>query len=152
MAKNHVRGGKRLKKFIRDALRAKDGPDVEVGFFATAKYPDGTPVALVAAVNEFGTDDGHIPERPFFRNAIRKGKEPVREVLAENLTHENGYALDRRTLELVGHQLTAEIKKSIVTLRDPPNAPSTIKAKGSANPLIGKTSTMILAVTHRVVE
>ena len=151
MAKNHVRGGKRLKKFARDVKRAKDGPDVEVGFFATAKYPDGTPVATVAAVNEFGTDDGHIPERPFFRNAIRKGKEPVREVLAENLDHRNGYALDRRTLELVGHQLTAEIKKSIVTLRDPPNKPATIKRKGSSNPLVD-TSTMMRSVTHRVVE
>ena len=151
MAKNHVRGGRRLKKFIRDVKRAKDGPDVEVGFFATAKYPDGTPVALVAATNEFGTDDGHIPERPFFRNAIRKGKEPVREVLAENLTHENGYALDRRTLERVGHQLTAEIKKSIVTLRDPPNKPSTIRRKGSSNPLVD-TTTMMRSVTHRVVD
>jgi hypothetical protein len=30
------------------------GDDLKVGFLEGAKYPDGTPVALVAATNEFG--------------------------------------------------------------------------------------------------
>jgi hypothetical protein len=41
---------------------------LRAGFLENATYPDGTPVATVAAANEFGTR--RIPARPFFRNMI----------------------------------------------------------------------------------
>ena len=59
------RGGKKLQRLLREA--GKGGVSgVKGGFFSTAKYDDkrGTPVAAVAAWNEFGTET--IPERPFF--------------------------------------------------------------------------------------
>ena len=60
-------GGKKLQRLLREA--GKGGVSgVKVGFFSTAKYEDGTPVAAVAAWNEFGTKT--IPERPFFRRAL----------------------------------------------------------------------------------
>ena len=43
---------------------------LEIGFFETARYPNGTFVAQVAYFNEFGTLN--IPMRPFFRNAINR--------------------------------------------------------------------------------
>ena len=65
-----VTGGRAAKQFILQAKRAQRGAveELQVGFFATAKYPDGTPVTNVAVWNEFGT--GSIPERPFFRQAL----------------------------------------------------------------------------------
>ena len=57
------RGGKRLARLLREA--GKGGvKSVQVGFFSTAKYQDGTPVAAVAAWNEFGTKNipKNIPE------------------------------------------------------------------------------------------
>ena len=65
-----VTGGRAAKQFILQAKRAQRGAveELQVGFFATAKYPDGTPVTNVAVWNEFGT--GRIPERPFFRQAL----------------------------------------------------------------------------------
>lgn len=159
-ATRHVIGGEKLKAFARAARRARaGGPDLEVGFFASAKYPPsrehpkGIKVAQVAFENEFGVDAPgrpRIPERPFFRIALRNSDDPVREVLTEHLTHENGYALDHRIMELLGHTISAEIKKSIVTLRNPPNAPFTIQQKGSSNPLVD-TETMMRSATHRVV-
>ena len=47
----------KLKSFIKKAQAAqiKSVKRVSVGFFATSKYRDGTPVTNVAAWNEFGT-------------------------------------------------------------------------------------------------
>ena len=50
----NVRGGRRLATFLRKARAAKH-VDTDVGFFDSARYSDGTPVAAVAAWNEFGT-------------------------------------------------------------------------------------------------
>ena len=66
-------GGRKIKRLFDTALKG-GVREVDVGFFSTATYPDGTPVAAVAAWNEFGTQRGgrpHIPERPFFRRAIK---------------------------------------------------------------------------------
>ena len=52
-----VTGGGRLDKFVRDAETAKP-PFIEAGFFSTAKYQDGTPVAYVAAIQEYGYPEG----------------------------------------------------------------------------------------------
>lgn len=57
---------KALEKLADQIKKSK----LEVGFFESAKYPDGTPVAYVAAIQEFGYPEGNIPSRPFFRNAI----------------------------------------------------------------------------------
>ena len=36
----------------------------------------------------------------------------------------------------LGEKVVADVQRKIVALKDPPNAPSTIAKKGSANPLI----------------
>ena len=124
-----IRGGKKLDDFIRRAELAKGVREVEAGFYATATYPDGTPVTNVALWQEFGTEtaggDEHIPERPFQRNAIPKMADPVLEVLIENVDPMT-MVVDRRTAGLAGEAMVAEIQRSIVDLREPPNAPSTL--------------------------
>ena len=56
-------GGRRIRKLLRTALKGGVG-EVEVGFFSTATYPNGTPVAAVAAWNEFGTERGEQEPHP----------------------------------------------------------------------------------------
>lgn len=46
------------------------GVEGQVGWFESAKYPNGMPVAYVAAIHEFGHAAGGIPPRPFFRPTI----------------------------------------------------------------------------------
>ena len=130
-----VRGGRKAAKFIRDAKAAYTGRvnRVEVGFFESSRYPDGTPVAAVAAWNEFGT--GRIPERPFMRNAIKMGRAPLVAILREHVDHRT-MAVDNRVGGLLGTAMQGQIQRSITTLRSPPNAPSTIRAKRSSNPLL----------------
>jgi len=51
-------------------LAEVDGVRGKVGFFEGSKYPDGTPVAYVAAIHEFGSKSQGIPARPFLRPTI----------------------------------------------------------------------------------
>ncbi|MFW8236138.1 hypothetical protein ACOID8_31695, partial [Klebsiella pneumoniae] len=48
-------GGDKLMEHLQSIAKGlSSGDDLKVGFLEGAKYPDGTPVALVAATNEFG--------------------------------------------------------------------------------------------------
>ena len=132
---SRVTGGARLNRFLRQAKSAKSVKSVEVGYFSTAKYPDGTPVAFVAVVNEFGTKNGRIPERPSFRNAIRGAGKDLTPILVANINPKT-MALDVKTAGKIGLAMQGRIQRSITTLRTPANAPSTIAAKKSSNPLL----------------
>ena len=126
------RGGQRLKRLLREA--GKGGVSgVRVGFFETARYDDGTPVAAVAAWNEFGTET--IPERPFFRRAIAEAEDRIAKVLRRGIDTEK-MVVDERLAGRVGAYVQGEIQDSITALKEPQNAPETIKRKGSSNPLI----------------
>ena len=55
------------KKYFRELKKMTD-MEIQVGFQGDQKYEDGTSIAQVAAVNEFGASD--IPERPFMRQSF----------------------------------------------------------------------------------
>lgn len=153
MAKRfRVRGGKKLDAFIKRLNTARGVKGVEAGFYSTAKYDDGTPVTNVAAYNELGTEnkDGtqRIPERPFFRQAIKRMPDPILDVLEQGVDPET-MVCGPITAGRVGLVMQSEIQESIVRLRNPPNAPSTILRKGSSNPLVDE-SVMRRAVTFKV--
>jgi hypothetical protein len=77
-----------------------------------------------------------IPPRPFFRNAIRKyGPQWGADMAA--IIKANGFDA-ARVLSLMGMRIKGQIQQSIVDLRTPPNAPSTIRRKGFDKPLIEK--------------
>lgn len=108
---------------------------IDVGFFETAVYEDGTPVAGVAAVNEFGSSDGRVPERPAFRQAVNRLEDELGVVLGRAVAA-SGFNIDDAVVERVGLAAQAAVQESITDLRQPPNAPSTVARKGSSNPLV----------------
>jgi hypothetical protein len=66
-----VKGGEHLGAKLREIGRCLSAGELQVGFMENADpYPDGTPVALVAAVQEFGSPSNGIPPRPFMRPAV----------------------------------------------------------------------------------
>ncbi len=126
------RGGKKLQRLLREA--GKGGVSgVKVGFFSTARYEDGTPVAAVAAWNEFGTKT--IPERPFFRNALAESERGVSNILAKGIDTKK-MVVDEQLAGRVGEYVQGKIRDSITALKEPPNAPETVKRKGSSDPLL----------------
>lgn len=108
---------------------------MKVGFFEDAKYPDGTPVAQVAAWNEYGTR--FHPERPFMQETLenKTNRATILKYLMEAAratVHNTGNA--RRILAKLGKVVTEEIK---ITIANYPgsNSPRTVAAKGFDRPL-----------------
>ena len=139
------RGGQKLRRLLEQASKRRD-TTVEVGFFSEARYEDGTPVAAVAAWNEFGTET--IPERPFFRRAIAEMEDGVAKVVKAGIDTEK-MVVDDRLADRVGAYAQGQIQESITALKDPPNAPGTVRQKGSRNPLLD-TGHMRNSVTWKV--
>jgi hypothetical protein len=127
--------------------RLNSASELEVGFIDGKSYPDGTPVAQVAANNEFGEPSRGIPPRPFFRNAVVAHESEYPQRLADALERHDYDA--REALGEVGVTIEADIRQSILDTNDPPNAPSTIARKGHDKPLID-TGLMMSSVNHRV--
>ena len=139
------RGGKKLRRLLDQASKRRD-VTVEVGFFSEARYEDGTPVAAVAAWNEFGTET--IPERRFFRRALTEVEDGVTKIVKAGIDTEK-MVVDDRLAGRVGAYVAGQIQESITALKEPPNAPSTIKEKGGSSPLLD-TGHMRESVTWKV--
>jgi len=125
--------------------------EIAVGFPAgmAKAYPDGTSVVEVAARHVYGVG---VPQRDFMalaRHDIVEGTRPLLQAIAaaEVKGGQEGVADSLR--DAAGMKAQAAIQQAIVDLSDPPNAPSTIEAKGSSNPLID-TGHMKNSVTYVV--
>jgi hypothetical protein len=143
-----IKGGSIFASFIRGITEGMTKASVvDIGFLENASYPDGTQVALVAAVQEFGSSSRGIPPRPFFRHMIaaHKGEWPD---AAKQLLVDNNYD-STRTLQKMGEGIKGQLQQSIVDTNSPPLAPTTIAAKGFDKPLID-TGQMINSVDYRV--
>lgn len=99
-------------------------------------------VAEIAAVNEFGTKDGHVPSRPFLRTTFDRMREELANDAAQLLVRVvvDGSPTVAQALSLLGAKLSAAAKRTITDGAGvpPPNAPSTIAAKGSERPLVNR--------------
>jgi hypothetical protein len=141
-------GPEELKKL---SARAKKGTAlVEVGVISDETYEDGLTVVEVAVWNEFGTK--HIPERPFIRSTVKQQKAPLKAFSGKLLQKIlDGKLTREKALGLLGQKVSGEIKETITSLRTPPNAPSTVEAKKSSNPLID-TGELRQSITFEVVD
>jgi hypothetical protein len=142
-----ISGGAKLAAYLKKWVDATaGGPYVKVGFLAGAAYPDGTPVAAVAAFNEFGGRDR--PPRPFFRNMVAQRGSTWGAATATALKTSGNDV--NKALDLVGQGIKGQLQQSIVDLTDPPLAASTVRAKGFDKPLIS-TGHMLNSVDYEVV-
>lgn len=104
---------------------------VRVGVLESATYPDGTPVAMVAFWNEYGTKTS--PVRAFFRTTVSDQKKNW--VLSvQNLMKMHNDP--KKLMGLIGEHMRGQIVQSINTWTDPPNAPYTVRMKGFQKPLV----------------
>lgn len=139
-------GGDKLEKKLAEiAARAGAAGTLRVGFLEGAKYPDGTPVPLVAAINEYGKKGQ--PPRPYFRNMIAKNGPRWPEQLGKiAVAADYDMAL---TLERMGQLIAGQLQKSIRDFTDPPLSPVTVARKGFSKPLID-TAHMLNSVAYEV--
>lgn len=150
-----IKGGDKWEKVLDEiAKRASQGGVVKIGFLEGAKYPNGTPVAEVAAKNEFGdpqnTYEGRrapIPSRPFFRNAISENKGLWPGMIA---TIAKVQKFDtHKVLGQMAEIIKGEIQLEILKMSDPPNSRITIEKKGFNKPLV-ETAHMLNSVDYEI--
>lgn len=122
-----------FKALMDDAKKLANEPFVKVGVLGKS----GSELATYAGANEFGTRDGRIPERSFIRSTMDQNRFALFQQANRYLNQIASGSMDLKTaLGLLGEFIRGQIVSKITTLQDPPNAPSTIARKGSANPLI----------------
>ena len=142
-------------------MQEVDGAGVTVGVQqeeGQQRPPDSSAtLAEYAAYNEFGTS--RAPERSFLRSTA----DNQRGAWGAALQEEIGDAVDalprvgsgdvtadlRRGLDRVGLRAVRDVQQTIRDLRTPPNAPSTVKAKKSSNPLI-RDGRLRASIRHKV--
>jgi hypothetical protein len=140
------RGWRRIKRELK--LMDKSYTKVGVQQGEIHKSADGelSDLVVIAAVNEIGTK--RIPSRPFMRNAVDGNQMGIFKTQVEMYGDvSRGVKTVRTALATIGEFMTAKVKKEIKTLRTPPNAPATVKRKGSDNPLIDQGQ-LIQSITH----
>lgn len=117
-------------KELEIMLTGLDGKQGRAGWFETAKYPDGTPVAYVASIMEFGYAAKNIPPRLGLRELVKKQTPRWREI-AKNGIHAviKGNASIGQVMEGLGMSAAGDIRKRITSVNSPPLKPSTVIAR-----------------------
>ena len=145
-----IAGGSALEKRLAELAKSvRKAASVRIGFIENNTYPDGTSVALVAAINEWGQTrvHPHQPPRPYFRRMIKE-KSPEWPNAISNLLVANDYDAEK-VLNIVGDAIAGQLRQSITDFVDPPLAPATIAAKGSDKPLI-ESGLMLKSISFEV--
>lgn len=88
----------------------------------------------------------NIPARPWLQPGVQSATPDIIDTLAAGV--ESGASMNQ-TLKQVGAIAAGAVQVYMTELRDPPNAPSTIRAKGSDNPLIN-TGALRGSVSYKV--
>lgn len=122
-----------------NTLHILDSSHLEIGIFGdgTMHMNGADTVLTIAITHEFGLAVKGIPERSFIRagfdeyqeDIISQAEELLKQVISLKIEPEyffNG----------LGHIVVGFIQRYLTDLSTPPNAPYTIKMKGSSNPLI----------------
>lgn len=109
---------------------------VKVGFQqGEASEDDGTDICDVAAWNELGTIN--IPSRPFMRDTVENNENEISDFMKKEVLDivKNGKTAEQAFKE-IGIKVKDLMQQTITEGNFTPNAPSTIRKKGSSKPLI----------------
>lgn len=144
-------GGKALAARLEQlSKKVSNAAELRVGFLEGATYPAGTSVAMVAAIQEFGAPSRSIPSRPYFRSMIAKESGHWGDDVAA-LLQANDFDADA-ALKLMGAEIAAELRESIVALTDPALSPVTLMLRKmkAENPDLVITGAIVGEAARRV--
>jgi len=148
---------------LRIRIKELDKLKLAVGWFESARYDDQTPVAGVAAVQEFGSPAKGIPPRPFMRTAIAENQDNWAKIVEQGARSIlSGKDTANSVMEKLGLFAVGNVKEKISTITNPALAQATIdnrlnrrankKTVGSLTKPLVDTGTMLATVTHEVGE
>ena len=125
------------------------GHKVTAGYLDNTKYADGTPVATVAAQNEFGNPAKNIPSRPFFRHAIKANKQKWAETAGRLIESAiEGQISESQALDQLGAMIAGDIQESILDGDFEPLKKSTLVARQSRKRTPGVANKPLIDTGH----
>lgn len=136
--------GIRFKRMLKDLAEK----EVRIGFQRGKEFTeDGTDIGDIAAWNELGTES--IPSRPFLRKSVDENADKINRFLQEKKADIVRGASAEQVLKEIGIFQKDLIQEKITEGSFVPNAPSTVRKKGSSKPLID-TGRMRQSVDYEV--
>lgn len=131
------------RESLQKAIKGLGNTESSVGWFESAKYPDGAPVAGVAAVQEFGSAARSIPPRPFFRTTVAE-QENAWSKTAEQAAQAvvKGQIAPDSMAEALALRAEGDVRRTISKITEPPLSTVTLLArmhKKAGGTLSGKT-------------
>lgn len=99
---------------------------------------DGNSASLleIAATNEFGSDDGRVPARPWLRTSLDRHKAKWSKGAARVPAAMTAGGTGELELRQLGVVMVGDVKETLLDGPWVPNAPMTIAMKGSDQPLV----------------
>ena len=135
----------KIARALSDRAALFDGSVVKVGIPAGKTYPDGTSIAYIAAIQEYGAPEVNIPAR----SPLRLTRAAKQRDWSNNLA-EGAKAVVKRQISLdgmldaVGQVAAADIVQTIANGLAPPLKPKTVEARirraRKTNPKFGAKS------------
>lgn len=120
------------RKKLDAAIKFLAENEAAAGWFDSSVYPDGTPVAYVAVIQEFGSPQQNIPSRSFQRLTIAEQKQNWAVLFAQGSRQVlNGKLTGKQFLDSFGLQVAGDMRKTISNITEPALADSTIAARAS---------------------
>lgn len=114
-------------KAFNQALDTLNRTTTQTGWFESAKYEDGTPVAYVAAVQEWGCDSPPIPPRLGMRGTIERERPRWGKLMEQEIKKMlKGEKTPHEVMSRIGVQAQGDFKKTISKVTDPPLALMTL--------------------------
>jgi hypothetical protein len=120
-----ISGGEKAQAYLANLAKAVgQGATLRVGWLENAKYPDGTPVAMVAAIQNFGAPSRGIPPRPTISKLVADKSDEWGPALAEILKANewNG----AYSLSILGEGMVGQLRQEIVDVSEPALSPVTL--------------------------
>jgi len=118
-------GGEKLQKALMElSKKVRNASTLSVGWPEGATYENGTPVAQVAAIQEFGAPSRHIPPAAFFRKLIADKSTSWGQNLATALEMTNYDA--KAALEMLGEDMEMQLWDYVVNTDRPELRPITL--------------------------
>lgn len=120
-----ISGGTKLETHLKGMAAKLTKPGtLRVGYLAGSTYPDGTPTAMIGAIQEFGAPKVGIPPRPAIRNMIA-AKSPTWAGALGEILRTSGYDKEKTLLQM-GEGIKGQWQESIIDLTAPPLSPVTL--------------------------
>lgn len=115
---------------LTQAMKEAEKIQGKTGWLPSSRYEDGTPVAYIAAIQEYGDPENNLPSRSFMRTTFdaegRKWSAAMRSGI-------KGVASGRTTIasvmETIALLAAADVRLKITSIHEPPLAQSTLEAR-----------------------